>query len=173
MTRPLILLASALVLPALAGCLDDTPMGMIRVHVKDTPADVVFESLTTSVDRIVLTMMDGMRMEEEVTGASFDLAKLTEGATVTVYDGDMMAGDYKRIDIYLTEGQGTLQGGAPVTVIAPNGRVYVDKDFTVPEDGMSEFVFDVQVEDLGNGQYRFVANLDGSGPDAPDDSMMM
>ena len=172
MTRLPALFAVGLLLSGVAGCLNKTPMGMLQVHVKDAPGDVAFDSLPISVERVVLTMMDGMRMDEEVENVSFDLAQLKNGMTFTVYDGHMMAGDYKRLDIYLKESH-TVLSGNPVTVVAPNGRVYVEKEFTVPENSMSEFVLDIQVEDIGNGQYRFVGNADGSGPGAPPEPMDM
>lgn len=158
-----------------AGCMGGST-GTLTVAVSDEPNDIGdFSSLVVKVDHITLKAKetdDPNATEEEddkkldVPGAteSFDLTDLQGANETTLFSGKVDAGTYKRMDIYVTEAKGTLAAdGRVVDVKVPSGRLFLKQTFTVAEGSETEFLFDITVHDLGNGEYQLKPNATESG----------
>ena len=170
------LIVPALVLVlASAGCLGGAS-GTLAVLVSDEPNDIGdFTSLVVKVDHITLKTTgsdDPNATEEEgdthLDGAgaseSFALTTLQGSNETTLFRGDVPVGTYKRMDIFVSEAKGTLAAdGSVVDVAVPSGRLFLKQTFTVEEGATTEFLFDITVHRLGNGEYQLKPNATESG----------
>lgn len=146
--------------------------GTLNLHVTDAP-DVIgdFASLNVTVTKIVLhkkgaTDDNDTSSQETFTPASstFDLTKLMDGNVSTIFADAVPAGDYGKMTLFVENATGTLQDGATVPVGAPSGRLFLTTAFTIEEGKETDFLFDIQVHQTGNGEYQLKPNATGSGP---------
>jgi hypothetical protein len=160
------LLAMLLVL-ALAGC-TGAGTGTLTLHVTDKPDAIGdFSALDVIVEKIELTPKGGSAKSYSPATATFDLTKLTNGNVTTLFNGSVDAGNYTRMDIFVTSATGTLaSNGTSVDVKPPGGRIFVNTGFEVDSGQTTTFLFDIGVVEQGNGAYILQPNADGSGPRA-------
>ena len=169
MRHALALAALSLAL-ALSGCTGGDATGRMNLHVTDAPDAIGdFAYLNVTVTHIVLHAKGGNASDEggltfEPASRTFDLTKLTNGNVTTIFAGDVPAGAYGKMTLQVEDAQGVLQNGTTVPVKAPSRRLFLTMDFTVAEGQETDFLFDVQVHRLGNGDYQLQPNADGSGP---------
>lgn len=162
-----ILVASLLTSLVFAGCAaEDPPTGQFALFVTDEPDDIGdFSALNVTVTRIELAGKDNKSAAYEPASRTFDLTTLVAGNVSTLFNGSVAAGDYKKLDLFISEAKGTLAAdGSVVDVKVPSGRIFLNTDFTVAEGQTTEFLFDVQVHQTGAGEYQLKPNADGSGP---------
>ena len=169
---PLLLVTVVL---AVSGCMGGDATGRMNLHVTDAPDNIGdFASLNVTVTKIVLKAKDDKETDENKTdakltfapaSATFDLTKLTGGNVSTIFSGDVPAGNYTKMTLYVEDAQGVLRSnGTTVPVKAPSGRLFLNTDFAVEEGKETDFLFDIQVHLTGAGEYQFKPNADGSGP---------
>ena len=173
--RPLLALVALSVALTLSGCMGGDATGRMNLHVTDAPDNIGdFAFLNVTVTQIVLKAKGEGSADENATddggltfepaSRTFDLTKLTNGNVSTIFAGDVPAGTYGKMTLHVQDAQGTLLDGTVVPVKAPSGRLFLNTDFTIAEGQETDFLFDIQVHKLGNGEYQFQPNASGSGP---------
>lgn len=165
--RSLALLATLLASLAFAGCMGSADEeGTFVLRVTDAPDAIGdFAFLNVTVETIRLTTKDNETRELAPSNETFDLTKLVSGNTTTLFNGSVPAGNYTRLDLYFRDARGILRAdGSEVEVAAPSGRIFLNTAFTIAQGQETEFLFDIQVQQQGNGDYQFKPNADGSGP---------
>lgn len=162
-----VLISLLLVVPlALSGCLSPEAEGQFALRVTDAPDNIGdFSYLNVTVTRISLQRSDNATVDLAPSNGTFDLTKLVEGNTSTLFNGSVPVGNYSRLDLFFTDAVGVLAAdGSEMPVKAPSGRIFLNTGFTIVEGEETSFLFDVQVHKTGNGDYQFKPNADGSGP---------
>lgn len=154
----------------LAGCTSGGT-GTFALHVTDAPDNIGdFSSLTVTVDKITLTSKEGKTADYTPASRTFDLTKLTSGNITTLFNGSVAVGNYSKLELHISGAQGVLKSnGSTVDVKAPSDRLFVNTGFDVAEGKETNFLFDIQVHQEGNGSYIFKPNATGSGPKSADD----
>lgn len=168
--RSIITVLLLLLIPALlAGCTSSSN-GTFGLHVTDAPDNIGdFASLTVNVDKITLTTNDGKTHDYTPASPTFDLTKLTSGNLTTLFNGSVATGNYTKLELHITAATGVLRAtNASVSVKTPSDRIFLDTSFEVAAGKETDFVFDIQVHQEGNGDYIFKPNATGSGPKTPD-----
>lgn len=165
MMRAILLAAALLPLASLAGCTGSGETGTFTLHATDAPDNIGdFSFLNVTVDSIALTSKDGEKHDYNASAETFDLTKLTSGNTTTLFSDDVPVGNYTRLDLHISNATGTLAADhSTVSVKAPSGRLFLNTAFEIDAGKETVFLFDIQVNKLGNGDYQFTPNADGSG----------
>ena len=148
----------------LAGCTSNA--GTLNLRVTDAPDDIGdFAALNVTVDKITLTTKDGKTKDYTPSSSTFDLTKLSSGNVSTLFSGKVDAGNYSKLELTIRDAKGVLKtDNSTVDVKAPSGRLFLDTSFEVADGKETDFLFDVQVHEEGNGSYIFKPNATGSGP---------
>lgn len=159
------LLASSVLAVAIAGC-TSADTGTFTLRVTDAPDNIGdFSYLNVTVTGITLTAKDDSKVELNASAPTFDLTKLTSGNTTTIFSDEVPVGNYTRLDLFFENASGVLAAdNSTVSVKAPSGRIFLNTAFEIAAGAETEFLFDVQVHKLGNDEYQFKPNADGSGP---------
>lgn len=173
-------LAAALVLllfaMALPGCSMDASsgsgsVGNFRILVSDEENEMFnFSSVNVTISRIgVLAKGSDNFTEIDINPAvSVNLTGLPGDYASELWEGLITTGNYTKVFIYVENATGTLKSGDNVTVKLPGGKLQISKPFTIGEDGLVNFVFDVTVVKAGNsGKYILKPQIDESGPAQP------
>jgi hypothetical protein len=137
--------------------------GTFVLKVTDAPDDIGdFTALIIGVSAIRLTG-DGVNGSYAPSTYFFDLVQLTNGTTETLFAGEVAAGTYQRLELQVETAVGTLAAsGSVVNVTLPGGRLFLNKPFTVAAGQETSFTFDIQVHQLGTGDYQLRPNAAGS-----------
>lgn len=97
----------------------------------------------------------------------FDLRPLEGENALILWSGSIDAGDYNKIFIQVDNITGILteeMGGGKAEVKLPSDRLQISKHFTVGEDQVVNFVYDITVHKAGNsGQYIIKPQIAESG----------
>ena len=98
-----------------------------------------------------------------------DLKPLVGENALAIYSGNLAAGEYSKVFIYVSEVNGILTselGGEKANVKLPSEKLQISKPFTVSEDTITSFVYDVTVVKAGrSGQYILQPQIAQSGAD--------
>ncbi|MCA1811202.1 MAG: DUF4382 domain-containing protein [Halobacteriales archaeon] len=136
------------------------------MHATDAPDDIGdFSSLTIQVARINLKGggAGGANSSYAPATSSFDLTKLTNGNLTTLFKDQVPAGNYTYLEIEVSSATGVLKaGGKSVDVKAPSNRIFLNTHFEVKAGQETDFLFDIQVHMVGNGDYQLKPNAGGS-----------
>lgn len=140
--------------------------GDLDLLVSDAPADIAdFESLIVgfSKARIFQSGEPGGFEEFELNETSVDLTKLVGDQAVSVLDADLAAGTYTKVELYVSDANGTVNGtGADVMV--PSDRLQMVKPFEIRADETTKYVFDINVVKRGQEmEYNLLPVISGSG----------
>ena len=165
--RPLAFALAATAL-LLAGCSSSAGTGTLAVQATDAPDDLGdFSSLTVHVDSISIHGDgDGSNHSYAPASPTFDLTQLHDGNVSTLFNGSVPAGNYTYLELHIQSASGVLKdGGQTVDVKAPSSRIFLNTRFTVASGKTTTFTFDVQVHQLGNGDYQLKPNASGSHAD--------
>jgi hypothetical protein len=148
----------------LAGC-TSSGTGTLNLHVTDAPDAIGdFAFLNVTVEKITLTPKDGKAKEYAPSHATFDLTQLVGGNLTTLFAGKVDAANYSKLELTISNATGVLKNGSTVSVKAPSARLFLTTSFEVAEGKETDFTFDIQVHQEGNGDYIFSPNATGSGP---------
>jgi len=95
--------------------------------------------------------------------------RLLEGEkALVIWEGTLPAGDYTKVFIYVEDEDitGILLGGETADVKLPSNKLQISKPFTISDDSVVEFVYDITVVKTGkNGKYNLLPQIAQSGPD--------
>jgi hypothetical protein len=160
-----ILPAGLLLTALLAGCAS-SGTGTLDVQATDAPDNLGdFSSLTVTVSSIDV-QGEGGSHSYAPSHPSFDLAKLANGNTTSLFRDAVAAGNYTRIEFQVSGATGVLKAdGSSIAVKAPGGTIFLNQRFTVGGGQVTTFVFDLHVVKKGNGDYSLQPNASGSRSD--------
>jgi len=95
--------------------------------------------------------------------------RLLEGEkALVVWEGALPAGDYTKVFIYVEDEDitGILLSGETADVKLPSNKLQISKPFTISDDSVVEFVYDITVVKTGNeDKYNLLPQIAQSGPD--------
>ncbi|MCU4752413.1 DUF4382 domain-containing protein [Halobacteria archaeon AArc-curdl1] len=100
--------------------------------------------------------------ELDLDGATVDLTQVVGGKAMEVFDGELEAGRYTKIELYAAEIEGIVDGEL-ADVKIPSEKLRIVKPFEVTEDEAVTFVFDINVVRKGNGGYNLLPVIAKSG----------
>jgi len=96
-------------------------------------------------------------------GATVDLTQVIEDDAIAVFDGEIPAGSYQKIELSVTAVEGIVDG-EEVDVKLPSEKLQITNGFEVTPDESVSFVFDINVVKRGpNNGYILKPVISGSG----------
>lgn len=96
-----------------------------------------------------------------------DLKPLVGPNALEIWSGNLTAGEYNKVFIYVDNVTGILAGAGETEVKLPSGKLQISKPFTI-SDSVIDFVFDITVVEAGkSGKYVLQPQIAQSGPDKP------
>jgi len=103
----------------------------------------------------------------DLDGATVDLTQVVGDRAVSVFEGELEAGTYSKVELH-TAGIEGIVDGEPVDVKIPSGKLQIVHGFEIHPDEPVEFVFDIHVVRKGNGGYNLRPVVSGSGVNGKD-----
>jgi hypothetical protein len=98
-----------------------------------------------------------------------DLKPLAGENALEIWNGNLTPGEYSKVFIYVSEVNGILLptlGGETSNVKLPSEKLQISKPFTISEDTVTSFIYDVTVVNDGqSGQYVLQPQIGQSGAD--------
>ncbi|MDZ4247644.1 MAG: DUF4382 domain-containing protein [Dehalococcoidia bacterium] len=102
---------------------------------------------TPDIDRVDLKPLNGKNAQE-------------------IWNGNIPAGEYKKVFIYISEVEGILMDGSIAEVKLPGNKLQISKSFIVSDVSTTTFVFDITVIKAGeSGKYILKPQITESGAD--------
>jgi hypothetical protein len=99
----------------------------------------------------------------DIDGATVDLTRVVGDKAITVFDGELEAGRYTKIELHAADVAGVVDGES-VDVTIPSGKLQLTKPFEVTADDPVDFVFDINVVRRGgSGEYNLLPVISESG----------
>jgi len=107
----------------------------------------------------------------DLDGATVDLTQVVGDRAMGVFEDDLPAGQYSKIELYASDVEGVV-GGELAAVKIPSGKLQIVKSFEVAADETVEFVFDINVVKKGQSHdYNLLPVISESGVAGRDVSM--
>lgn len=101
--------------------------------------------------------------EIELDGATVDLTEVVGERAIAVFDGELEAGRYAKLELHVTEVEGIV-AGEQVDVKVPSEKLQLVKPFEVVPGETLSFVFDINVVKKGQtGEYNLLPVISESG----------
>ena len=142
-----------------------------RLLISDEPNEINnFSSLNVTITQIGL--------KEEGGSGNWTTANITPPETVNlkeligdnataIWSGEVPTGNFTKVFIYADNVTGVLNS-ENVTVKLPSDKLQISKPFTISEDFIVDFVFDITVIKAGeSGKYILKPQIAESGPNMP------
>ncbi|ELY91035.1 hypothetical protein C483_10136 [Natrialba hulunbeirensis JCM 10989] len=130
----------------------------------------------TDTDTDTDTDIDGSERREgfyilDLDGATVDLTEVVGDKAIGVFDGELSAGSYEKIELFVEETNGIVDG-EEVDVTVPSEKLQITSSFEIRADEPVEFVFDINVVKRGpdNG-YNLTPVISKSGVNGNDVSV--
>jgi len=99
----------------------------------------------------------------DLDGATVDLTEVVGDKAIGVFDGELEAGSYSKIELYASNVDGVVDGNS-VDVTIPSGKLQITKPFEITADETLSFVFDINVVKKGNkAAYNLLPVISESG----------
>ncbi|TKX67907.1 DUF4382 domain-containing protein [Halorubrum sp. SP9] len=99
----------------------------------------------------------------ELGGATVDLTQVIDEDAIAVFDGEIPAGSYEKIELEVSAVSGIVDG-SEVDVKLPSEKLQITNEFEVAPDEAVSFVFDINVVKRGkNNGYILKPVISGSG----------
>jgi len=96
-----------------------------------------------------------------------DLRPLEGEKALGIWSGNLTAGEYNKVFIYVDNVTGVLEGGGTANVKLPSNKLQISKPFTIGASVVN-FVYDITVVKAGkSGKYNLKPQIAQSGPDEP------
>ena len=144
-----------------------SPEGNFAFLISDEPNDVGdFESLNVTISRVVLQGAGSLkRVEFTPEIETVDLTQLQGEQSQEIWRGNVPAGQYSHVVIYVSEVTGKLAStGQIVDVKLPSSKLHMSMLFDVTDDTVTSFTFDITVVATGNnGKYVLKPQIGESG----------
>lgn len=105
----------------------------------------------------------------DLSGESADLTQLVGEKAQPIFEGELPAGRYTKLELYVADVEGIVDDEA-VDVFVPSGKLQLTKPFEVEEGEAVSFVFDIHVVRKGSGGYNLrpvVSESGVAGEDVP------
>lgn len=103
----------------------------------------------------------------DLDGATVDLTQVVGDKAVSVFEGELEAGTYSKVELHAAGIEGIVDGER-VDVKIPSGKLQIVHGFEIHPDEPVEFVFDIHVVKKGNGGYNLRPVVSGSGVNGKD-----
>lgn len=144
-----------------------SPDGNFAFLISDEPNDIGdFESLNVTIFRVELQAAGSVkRLEFTPKTKTVDLTQLQGEQSQEIWQGNVPAGQYSQVCIYVGEVKGKLEStGQTVDVKLPSNRLRISMPFEVTADAVTSFTFDITVVATGNnGKYILKPQIGESG----------
>ncbi len=112
-----------------------------------------FDNVTVTITKIGIQQSDGKWIEIEPTDKTVDLTTVPGDAVKVIWQGNIPAGDYQKVFIYIDDVTGYLKGLAEATEIKlPSQKLHIAIPFSTSETTVTSFTFDLTVFATGSGQ---------------------
>jgi hypothetical protein len=113
-----------------------------------------FKSLMITVSKVVLLKGNSEQLVAFVPDVTqFDLTLLPGNLTQALWQGDIAAGDYTKIYVYISTVSGVLKStGEEISVKLPSDKLQLIQNFQVSTTTVTSFTFDITV--IKTGQNR-------------------
>ena len=99
----------------------------------------------------------------DLGGATVDLTQVVGDKAIGVFEGELEAGRYSKIELYASDVEGIVDGET-ADVKIPSGKLQIVKPFEITPDEPVSFVFDINVVKKGNtGEYNLLPVISESG----------
>lgn len=99
----------------------------------------------------------------DLDDATVDLTEVVGDKAIGVFEGELEAGRYSKIELYASNVEGVVDGES-VGVKIPSGKLQIVKPFEITPDEPVSFVFDINVVKKGNtGEYNLLPVIAESG----------
>lgn len=143
------------------------PEGNFTFLISDAPNDIGdFENLNVTVSRVRLqAAASGEWVEFTPDIKTVDLTRLLGAQSQEVWRGDVPAGQYSQVRIYISGVEGKLKAtGETITVKLPGNTLNLSSPFSITADTVTSFTFDITVIATGNkGKYILKPQIGESG----------
>jgi hypothetical protein len=146
-----------------------------RLLISDEPNAIEdFEELNVTITRVGAKQSgasgDWIEFDIDPAVGTVDLTQLQGSNAAVIWSGQLEAGTYDKVFVYVSEVTGILldgeASGDDPEVKLPGGKLHISKPFEVGEDASADFVFDITVIKAGrSGKYVLKPQVDQSGPD--------
>ena len=144
-----------------------SPDGNFAFLISDEPNYIGdFESLNVTISRVVLQAAGSVkRLELTPEIKTVDLTQLQGEQSQEIWRGDVPAGQYSHVFIYVSEVKGKLEStGQTINVNLPSNKLQISMSFQVTTDTVTSFTFDITVVKTGNnGEYHLKPQIGESG----------
>ena len=144
-----------------------SPEGNFAFLISDEPNDIGdFESLNVTISRVGLQAAGSLkRLEFAPETKAVDLTRLQGEQSQEIWRGNVTAGQYSQVYIYVSEVTGKLKStGQIVDVKLPSSKLHISMPFEVTTDAVTSFTFDITVVATGNnGKYILKPQIGDSG----------
>ena len=105
--------------------------------------------------------------ELDLDGATVDLTQVVGDRAMGVFEGELEAGRYTKIELYV-DGVVGIVDGERADVKVPSEKLQIVKPFEVDPEEPVEFVFDINVVRKGQGGYNLLPVIAKSGVNGKD-----
>jgi hypothetical protein len=144
-----------------------SPDGNFAFLISDEPNDIGdFESLNVTISRVELQSVGSVkRLQFTPETKTVDLTQLQGEQTQEIWRGDVPAGQYSHVFIYVSQVKGKLEStGHIIDVKLPSNKLHMSVPFEVTADTFTSFTFDITVVATGNsGKYILKPQIGESG----------
>jgi hypothetical protein len=144
-----------------------SPDGNFVFLISDEPNDIGdFQSLNITISTVRLQAAgSAKRLEFTPEIKTVDLTELQGEQYQEIWRGNVPAGQYSHVYIYVSEVEGRLEStGQIVDVQLPSGKLHISMPFEVTVDRVTSFTFDITVVGNGNnGKYILKPQIGESG----------
>jgi len=141
--------------------------GNFAFLISDEPNDIGdFENLNVTISRAGLQAVGSEKwLEFTPEIETVDLTQLQGEQSQEIWRGNVPAGQYSKIYIYVSEVKGKLElTGQTVDVKLPSSKLHISMPFEVTVDMVTSFTFDITVVATGdNGKYILKPQIGESG----------
>lgn len=162
------------VVVVLAGCTGgltggEAGTGTVSLYLSDQPNAIDdFDRLDVTVTRVGFHYAaNDSWVNRSLDEKTVDLTRLRGENATLLGNLSIPAVEYRKVFIHVETVDGTLTGGDAAEVQLPSSRLQLTLGFTVEPDETLAFVYDVTVQQTGQGKYVLKPQVAESGPDRP------
>lgn len=100
----------------------------------------------------------------DISGKTVDLTEVVGDVAVEIFEGELDAGSYQKLELHVDDVEGILTDGESASVKVPSEKLQIVHGFEVEAGETVSFVFDINVVAKGQtGEYNLLPVISGSG----------